>query len=231
MAESTVCQYHLHGHCKFGTLCRKKHETETCSNFPCIQDTCSKRHPKVCRYFALLGICKFKDECSYLHLTPSTTRMNELEIEIERLRSIITSISAEVMGINAKAAALETHTQSCSQSRIPQVDGQFDPNLSSFKCKRCNSTFDLIETYTQHTICHVMEENGITRERILALDTRIQEVHDTNYILLHSVDDLENDMKVLKINTNCQTFLFRCDNCGENFEKKSYWREHMRTHH
>ena len=83
----------------------------------------------------------------------------------------------------------------------------------------------------KQVVRHVYEENGATNEKILALETRIQEIHDTNYILIHSVDDLENDIKILKINTNCQTYLFRCDTCGQSFEKKSYWREHMKNYH
>ena len=228
MAASLVCVYQHYGHCKFGTMCRKKHESETCSIFLCSQDTCRKRHPKVCRYFTLFGACKFRDNCSFLHLTPPAIRLSKLEEEIKHLQGLIASISEEVIGINTKAAALESSQRSCYNEGIPQVDGQIDP---IFKCDRCEGSFDEIEMLVKHVVRHVYEENGATNEKILALETRIQEIHDTNYILIHSVDDLENDIKILEINTNCQTYLFRCDTCGQSFEKKSYWREHMKNYH
>ena len=233
MAESTtVCQYHHYGHCKFGVLCRKKHEAETCTSFPCNKDSCMKRHPKVCRYFTLAGACKFRDECSFLHLTSPTTRINELEEEIKHLQGLFTSISEDVLKINAQTTALEIERKSISYPRILQLDGQFDSTtVPSLKCDRCGSMFDQIEIYINHVLSHVLAGNEPFDERMSALEARIQEVHDTNYILLHSVDDLENDVKILKMNTNCQTYLFRCDICGQSFEKKSYWREHVKNQH
>ena len=64
---SAVCQFNQHGHCKFGSKCDKFHTTETCDNFPCQDNDCSKRHPKLCKYFSAYGRCMFGDKCSFLH--------------------------------------------------------------------------------------------------------------------------------------------------------------------
>ena len=87
--STTICLHHQHGHCKYGVHCRNLHTTETCDNFPCTTTTCSKRHPKICRFFSIYGRCKFNDSCSYLHKHGDIEKTGQLEKEIENLKAEI----------------------------------------------------------------------------------------------------------------------------------------------
>ena len=65
MAESNlpvVCLFNKFGFCKFSLKCRKMHTEEICD-----VRTCSLRHPKICKYFAWRGFCKFGDFCRFKH--------------------------------------------------------------------------------------------------------------------------------------------------------------------
>ena len=64
---AAVCQYHQHGHCKFADKCDKIHTNKTCDSLPCKVYECPKRHPRMCKYYALYGRCVYAERCSFLH--------------------------------------------------------------------------------------------------------------------------------------------------------------------
>ena len=65
--SETICKFNQSGFCKYQSHCRKHHIEEICQNLTCNVVTCLNRHPRVCRYFASFGRCKFGDSCAYLH--------------------------------------------------------------------------------------------------------------------------------------------------------------------
>jgi hypothetical protein len=64
---AAICQFNQYGHCKFADRCDKFHNTVTCGSFPCVDNTCPKRHPRRCRYYDMYGRCSFAERCSFLH--------------------------------------------------------------------------------------------------------------------------------------------------------------------
>ena len=58
---SAICQFYQYGHCKFVGRCDKIHTTVTCNNFPCQASECTKRHPRLCKNFAVYGRCMFAE--------------------------------------------------------------------------------------------------------------------------------------------------------------------------
>ena len=150
MASASLCRHHQYGHCKYGQYCREQHTQETCENIPCTLKSCSKRHPKVCRYFLLTGTCKFNMNCSFLHTHTYSLDAKNHEKEIDQLRRDIESLKKEIINMKKILDSVSTisepntsnsSTGSCSISisqtnkeqllildpeRIPQLDGQQD---------------------------------------------------------------------------------------------------------
>ena len=132
MAADLYCRHHQYGHCKYGLQCRKQHSAETCENFPCTVNSCSKRHPKVCRYFLFTGNCKFNENCSFLHKHVPQSPPDNLEKKIEKLREDIESLTREIKRmkqildsvsiISNPEAPNTSKSSSVSISQISQVD-------------------------------------------------------------------------------------------------------------
>ena len=91
MSESVddegICKYNQTGFCKFRENCKKLHNNEVCNDkSDCRSETCTKRHPKVCKNFKHQGYCRHKDQCSYQHIE---------HINGEKLKDILLQIHAK----------------------------------------------------------------------------------------------------------------------------------------
>ena len=101
-----VCRHYQTGFCKFGESCRKQHVKESCQITKCNLKICTKRHPKVCKYFKQQQFCKFGDSCSYRHdlVEPSS---GPLEKQLEALQATVVKMSAVICNLEEKVARLE----------------------------------------------------------------------------------------------------------------------------
>ena len=101
-----VCRHYQTGFCKFGESCRKQHVKESCQITKCNLKICTKRHPKVCKYFKQHQFCKFGDSCSYRHdiFEPSGC---PLEKQLESLKATVVKMSAVICNLEEKIARLE----------------------------------------------------------------------------------------------------------------------------
>ena len=93
-----VCKHNQVGFCKFGGKCNKKHDNEICQRRKdCTISSCSKRHPKNCRYFCQNGSCKFGETCAYIHTDDkNNTKVEELEKEVKKLTETVGYLEKEV---------------------------------------------------------------------------------------------------------------------------------------
>lgn len=87
MSSESICYFYRRGHCKFEKRCRKSHHIETCVNFPCLDESCTKRHAPICKFFSRFGRCKFGLGCSYLHQHLYSANLESLFNEVEYLKS------------------------------------------------------------------------------------------------------------------------------------------------
>ena len=92
MASEEPCKFYRGGHCKFGVKCEKSHRIETCDSFPCLKQNCSLRHPPPCKFFSRFGRCKFKQNCSYLHVI---NNFKAMEAEIDNLQKEVNHLKAQ----------------------------------------------------------------------------------------------------------------------------------------
>ena len=99
---AAICQFHQHGHCKFADKCVKIHTSATCDSFPCQDRGCPKRHPRMCKYYAMYGRCVYAERCSFLHFPFSggeqiaSQEVHAIEQEVYELREEVKHLREEV---------------------------------------------------------------------------------------------------------------------------------------
>ena len=123
-----VCKYFQCGFCKFGESCRKQHIKETCLTQSCTLTSCTKRHPKVCKYFLVQKICRFGEKCSYKHID------NSNQNDILELREKIVILENAVQFLTAQISEL-TEEVSNVKKYYPQEETE-----NIFKCSHCSYT-------------------------------------------------------------------------------------------
>ena len=85
--QKEVCRYNQRGYCKHRAKCFKFHENETFKAEVCKDHMCTKRHPKVCKYFAQQGMCKFNEDCALAHKESNMIKVfSKLEIEMMKIK-------------------------------------------------------------------------------------------------------------------------------------------------
>jgi hypothetical protein len=101
MAQN-VCSFNKYGFYKFRLNCRRPHIMEKCSKPNCEILTCSKRHPKVCRYFRDIGFCKFSEWCLFNHdgVVQESREINELTIKMRTVEKIIAEKNKEIESLD-----------------------------------------------------------------------------------------------------------------------------------
>ena len=169
MAVEHVCEFYKFGHCKFMNQCRKKHIQEVCENNACEVRMCNLRHPRVCKFYSLYGRCKF-EPCSYQH-----TESKEMTL-IKQLHSVLEVRNNE---FNALHSTLEDQkeTNKCLEIKVTE--------LITKSIALTNQTSAASNSAPQPVDGSQLED-------------RIKEVENTNYVLLHSIDDLEKEVKILQ---------------------------------
>ena len=135
--------FNQRGHCKFGEKCRKHHNNSICSNgLICHQESCTSRHLKRCRYFALDGFCKFGDSCSFLHSTSvyqsGESDIRDLVSQLGLLRATIEEMSHKIDNLELELIEVK---KECSSS-----------SNSTFSCDQCDFKSNITPTLVSHII-------------------------------------------------------------------------------
>ena len=81
MATQNVCYHNKFGYCKYQDTCRNPHVKDLCENSQCDISNCSKRHPRMCKFYKEFGKCKFSDYCFFKHVRNDS----ENEITMKRI--------------------------------------------------------------------------------------------------------------------------------------------------
>ena len=119
--EASQCKHFQTGYCKFREHCRKKHIIEMCQTQQCSSETCSKRHPKICKYF--ITFCKFGDKCCYKHV--ATQSKSKTLTDTKNIVAKLNSLKESINIISNQIVVLEKEIISIKKSPI------------IFKCDEC----------------------------------------------------------------------------------------------
>ena len=111
--SSTPCKFFKVGHCKYGTSCQFLHPP-TCTIPQCPKTYCPNRHPQQCKHYLKFGYCKFADTCSYTHSVasppiscPTNSTCDNILIELQTLKSLISSLSTQLNGYGPILSSLQ----------------------------------------------------------------------------------------------------------------------------
>ena len=110
MAMENVCLFNKYGFCKFRETCRKIHYREICIEDSCETSSCTKRHPRKCKYFEIYKRCKFGTFCLFSHETNDVTNLDdvkELKDQIDALQNHVDKLENEINLCNAQIKNLE----------------------------------------------------------------------------------------------------------------------------
>ena len=76
----------------------KQHVEELCEIANCKSKACSKRHPKICKFFTAHNTCKFSGQCAYHHKTTKAGKeIIEIIIKINALENTVTLLSEKII--------------------------------------------------------------------------------------------------------------------------------------
>ena len=143
LVSKNICIFHTYSYCKYGSNCRKIHNTDICpEGYTCPDTHCTKRHPKVCYYFNSTGRCKFGSSCTYLHESHITdtlkTQLQELKEEIQYLKQSNTDLKLIVQDFSRN---IETRAK------------------NTIECGLCDQTFSSASGRTRHRkVKHSIDE-------------------------------------------------------------------------
>ena len=165
VVTENVCKHNQNGFCKFQQQCRLKHIMEICQVSNCTNVNCSFRHPKYCKFFTSYGICKFGENCAYLHksfrdesIVKLVDQSEKLKTEVASLKDKIVELQTMILSINnceePKIASSNESVlvdDSSNISNIPQFDGfSEDGGKIEFECDSCALKFIVKEEWYEH---------------------------------------------------------------------------------
>ena len=121
-----ICKYNQSGFCKYQDHCRKQHISTICQNLTHTKVTCLNRHPRICKFFASFGRCKFGASCAYLHsssLESVAAKLAKFEEEqnqaFEKLNGDIVILKKEIQELRI-TVNLQSQSSICSYN-IPEI--------------------------------------------------------------------------------------------------------------
>ena len=144
MEEAAVCKYFQTGYCKYGQQCYKGHIKELCPT-QCNKSSCSKRHPRKCKYFSKTGYCKFNQGCAFAHETEGNNlKIEALENEIKVMKEEMKELKTRLMD---KLEKLEKTIKSeTGVNHHKQVEEEI-----IFKCDDCDYKANTKIRLNKHT--------------------------------------------------------------------------------
>ena len=106
MTTSKYCKHYQQGYCKNGSKCQLSHQASDCKSYildgKCDNNSCRKRHRKVCRYWKQEFGYKRGSKCAYLHrkVTKSTAEndfsFTDMNPFFEEKNQIIEDLKSDV---------------------------------------------------------------------------------------------------------------------------------------
>ena len=103
-----VCKYQKFGFCKFKDSCKNQHLMEICENLSLCANlkSCLKRHPMVCKSYAIEKFCKFQAGCAKHHKEENIN--NEMKNNVDDLEKMVNGLSEKIVQLENKLKIKES---------------------------------------------------------------------------------------------------------------------------
>ena len=254
MAEQQMdlCKHNQTGFCKFQNKCQKRHENTVCENTEnCTEESCIKRHPKVCRNFNNNGTCRHKDQCAYKHIQhEKQTELNEqikqgllkhendikvLTEEVNKLRNLFQYMALELSkNVQKEVTVIETNENTVTNKET-ETEPCKDTSYHIFKCEECDYNCEKKITLNKHYNTKHMElknnsDEGLESVKKAKLYCDECKFCTTNKKSFKQHKNKEHNDKKKSIN-NVSIQGKVCVTCGEQFNQQDELDTHNDKNH
>ena len=192
----------------------------------------------VCKYFKY-GFCKFRDTCNLRH---NDEICEEESCDIKQCFKRHPRQCRYYREYNRCKFGVQCcyrHDEYIGRQNACTKCGSIDVTVQKMQAEVEKLT-SLVQQKSQEiaALDQKIKEHEISKgyfesikETQVNLSSRIQELGDNYFILLHSVDDLEKAMKTFQAIYNRQSSSFCCSFCGKAFPSNTVLRYHLLTDH
>ena len=210
-----VCRFSKFGYCKYKENCRKIHFNEICKETRCATKSCSKRHPKMCRFFQFYGNCKFGEFCHYNHDLKenncgSSERIDKLEktvtdfkMKLQESDNLLKQLDSEILSLQKQSQLQKLQVQILSdefatyasasdnlEGKVKDMDEEFDMRISSAK-SLFMSTVD--------TLPQLSGTVNMMREKIKDLETQNMGFNKAAVDLQNTLGEVEKRLDTMRL--------------------------------
>ena len=245
LKSAHVCRHNQTGYCKFGHNCHKKHNNEVCKETLCQDRGCLKRHPRLCRYFSSNKVCKFKENCAYVH-HEKDIEIDNLENEFLTLKSEIEELKKHKQDMTEKLSKIEypnkeikhlreeVNVLKVTMSELKSEIMSLRPSKDEYKENTENVTADV----QKYFYCDLCDSTFISK---IALKKHVKIKHPISFSLQDEIKCTICDEKfwstkeIIKhmeehIQKQQREKPFVCKLCGLGFKNDEEIRNHMINH-
>ena len=140
----------------------KQHVEELCEIANCKSKACSKRHPKVCKFFTQYNRCRYNEKCAYSHTaTKEKGELAALLVKVDNLENNLKFMSEKVVALEEKIQNIDSESKSSTSK--------------TFKCDQCDYKASKNSILKRHvTSKHKSVISALEQERSIALDDSLQ---------------------------------------------------------
>ena len=244
--QDKVCKFNQKGFCKHGEKCFKKHENEKCPSKECTDKKCILRHPKLCKFYAQTGKCKFNEDCAFAHEDSEVVkRLVKLESEMENFKSnfmiletkkadanvnsknsVLDILESEVALLKREMVAINNslneqyHMLEALEASISVPNTELKCDVCEYKCKKEN-------TLVKHMNSKYPIITNVTSNKSLKGNDS-DCIKETQGLCSVKDDELENWFQAEIIDNEV---VYVCNICDEGFDDADKVKEHMSNDH
>ena len=100
--------------------------------------------------------------------------------------------------------------------------------------RKYDEVLNIIDLNFQNVVVNDIEQKDIIsllETSVVDIKTKMTEVGENNYVLLHAVDDLERTTKLICRHLQVPDNSLRCEYCRQEFDVQSQLKEHVKKIH
>ena len=245
MTMENICLYNKFGHCKFGETCQKHHLKELCEIKSCETQSCSKRHPRICKYYYEYRRCKFGSYCSFSHRASSSNtienydKISELERKMSSLEKTVTKSEIKIKkledaidSVEVKNKKLEADLELALQTvaavseivakKVTEAVVGIISNHQEDVENRNEATFEAINSKLEELSSLLMPSGRQPHHRLHLLPPSASQQPSAS---------LPTSATQPTIAAQTRAPSNQCDVCGKSFGSQRALTNHMRTDH
>ena len=203
------CYHNNRGYCSFGDKCRYQHYKEICSEVICRDQSCTKRHPV---------ICKYREQCKFFKQNTCAFKHNEIKNKVENkdLEKKIEIYTIEMESLKHEISDLKNSIK-IKENELLKRNAEID-NLNKIIVKKLQSEKDMIR------------ENNIMKMKVETLE-RENKALNIKFELQDKTNDSENKLQLSNMSKRKEMEKFSCEKCCIKFSCIEELRKHKSKMH